>query len=131
MNINDVREWFRLADNDFESAIFLHKAVRKFSEIICYHCAQSVEKYLKGYLIYHNVMPPKTHDLVPLNNLCKAIDGDFGNIQFECGIITRFSNDIRYPNQYETNETDANLTIAAVEKIRNFKPILDLRNLIS
>jgi len=31
--------------------------------IICYHCQQSGEKYLKGYLVLKDVEPPKTHDL--------------------------------------------------------------------
>jgi HEPN domain-containing protein len=129
MNINDVREWFRMADNDFDSAMLLNEAVRRHYEIICYHCAQSVEKYLKGYLIYHDVIPQKTHDLIVLNNHCKEMDGDFANIRFECAILIRFSNDIRYPNQYETTEDDVQLAINAVEKIRNFKPISDIRNM--
>ena len=130
MNIYDVKEWYRMADNDFDSAILLNEAVRRHYEIICYHCAQSVEKYLKGYLIYQNVIPIKTHDLVLLNNLCIEHDVGFRNISFECNILNRFTNDIRYPNQYETGETEVNLAFNTVEKIRNFKPILDLRLLV-
>jgi HEPN domain-containing protein len=44
MNIDDVLEWIEIADNDFDSAILLNEAVRKHCEIICYHCAQAVEK---------------------------------------------------------------------------------------
>ena len=70
MSIKDATEWFQLADNDFDSAKLLDEAVRRHYEIICYHCAQAVEKYLKGFLIYHDVIPKKTHNLLFLNSLC-------------------------------------------------------------
>ena len=131
MNIEDVKEWYRIADTDIDSAKILNEAVRKHFEIICYHCAQAAEKYLKGYLIYNGIIPQKTHNLLILNNICREIDSDFGNIIVECGFLNRFANEIRYPNQYVTDETLTNFAIAAVEKIRNFKPILDLREIIA
>jgi HEPN domain-containing protein len=59
MKIKDVMEWLQLGDDDFDSAKLLNEAVRKHCEIICYHCAQSVEKYLKAYLVYLNIVPEK------------------------------------------------------------------------
>ena len=59
MNIDDVLEWLEIADNDFDSAILLNEAVRKHFEIICYHCSQAIEKYLKAYLIFNNIIPKK------------------------------------------------------------------------
>ena len=96
MNFHDAIEWFSIADNDFDSAMLLNESVRRHYEIICYHCSQSVEKYLKGYLIYNDIIPQKTHDLLFLNNLCMGIDRDFGNIIVECGFLNRFAKDIRY-----------------------------------
>ena len=63
MNIKDVKEWLQFADDDFYSAQILNESVRKPYEIICYHCAQAVEKYLKGYLIYNDIVPQRTHNL--------------------------------------------------------------------
>lgn len=40
--------------------------------IICYHCQQSAEKYLKGFLVLHGMSPPKTHDLNQLQNYVTA-----------------------------------------------------------
>ena len=131
MNIEETSEWIALADCDFDSAKILNEAARKHYEIICYHCAQAVEKYLKSYLVYHNMIPEKTHDLSYLNKHCIQIDNEFQNLKTICDLLNRFANDIRYPHKYEVTEGDTNLAIAAVEKIRNFKPVLDLRNLIS
>jgi hypothetical protein len=33
------------------------------SEIICYHCQQSAEKFLKAVLVMQGIRPPKTYDL--------------------------------------------------------------------
>jgi HEPN domain-containing protein len=130
MNIDDIKEWIEIADNDFDSAILLNEAVRKHNEIICYHCSQAVEKYLKGFLISKNIVPKKTHDLRFLNSLCIEIDNNFTNIISECAFLTKFANDIRYPHKYEIYESDVNFSINAVKTIRNFKPINDLRNII-
>jgi HEPN domain-containing protein len=54
MKIKDVIEWIQIADDDIYSAQILDKASPKPYEIICYHCAQATEKYLKGYLAYNN-----------------------------------------------------------------------------
>jgi HEPN domain-containing protein len=130
MDIEEVKEWFDIAYRDFDSAKILNVAVRKPYEIICYHCAQAVEKYLKGYLIYRDIIPQKTHDLSFLNGLCIEKDDNFSKVQQLCDFLTTFANDIRYPHKYEVTENDVNFSIQAVEKIENIKPLADLRAII-
>ena len=128
MNIKDVEEWMQFADNDFYSAQILNESVRKPYEIICYHCAQSVEKYLKGYLIYNDIVPERTHNLYYLNTVCIERNKIFETIKTECGFLNRFANEIRYPNKLEINLEDVKTSIKYVESIRNFEPIINLRN---
>ena len=128
MNTADVSEWIEIADNDLDSAILLNEAIRKHCEIICYHCAQAVEKYLKAYLIYKNIIPKKTHDLRFLTNLCIELDKNFESIITDCSYLNKFSNDIRYPHEYQANQSDVIFSINAARKIKNFNPINDLRN---
>ncbi|MDR1176767.1 MAG: HEPN domain-containing protein [Treponema sp.] len=130
MNIKDVKEWFILADDDFDSANILSNAVKKHNEIICYLCAQAVEKYLKGYLIYNDIVPERTHNLIFLNSICIEKDKAFEYIKTECGLVNRFVNDIRYPHKMETKLEDVNMAIKSVEKIRNIEPLIKLRNII-
>ena len=101
MKIKDVIEWIMIADEDLYSAKILSEQIRKPYEIICYHCAQSVEKYLKGYLAYIDVAAPKTHNLSLLLDLCIENNNAFDNIRTECGILNKFTNDIRYPHRIE------------------------------
>jgi HEPN domain-containing protein len=48
MNNENVKGWRQLAENDLYSEKILNEATRRPYEIICYHCAQATEKYLKG-----------------------------------------------------------------------------------
>ena len=131
MKIKDVMEWIQLADEDLYSARILSDAPRKPFEIICYHCAQAIEKYLKAYLIYNDKIPEKTHNLRFLNDLCVEIDKEFQNITSLCDYINRFANDIRYPHKYEVNDSDVQFSLNAVKKIMNFDPMIKIRNEIN
>jgi HEPN domain-containing protein len=131
MNIDDVVEWIKIADDDFDSAVILYQAFRKHYEIICYHCAQAVEKYLKGYLEYNDIIPEKTHNLTYLNSICIDKNSSFVNIKTECDFLNKFANDIRYPHRYETKESDADFCINAVKKIIDFEPISELKNIVN
>ena len=66
MKIKDVIEWIQIAEDDLYSAQILYEQVRKPYEIICYHCSQSTEKYLKGVLSYveriRNIDPMKKNN---------------------------------------------------------------------
>ncbi|MDR1287454.1 MAG: HEPN domain-containing protein [Treponema sp.] len=131
MKIKDVIEWMQIADDDFDSAKILNESARKHYEIICYHCAQAAEKYLKGYLSYNDIIPQKTHNLLLLNEVCIETDNAFLNIRTECGLLNRFTNEIRYPHRIEINGEDVNYSLVAAEKIRNFEPMQNLRNIIT
>jgi len=129
MKIKDVLEWIQIADEDIYSAQLLNEALRKPYEIICYHCAQATEKYLKGYLAYNNITTPKTHNLLLLHELCVEIDIAFENIRTECSLLNRFTNEIRYPHRIEIKEEDVNYSLNAVQRIKNVDPMKKLREL--
>jgi HEPN domain-containing protein len=129
MKIDDVKEWFEIAHEDLESAKFLTKKYPTPLEIICYHCSQSAEKYLKGYLASLDIIAPKTHNLNVLLELCLDKDEAFQKIRKECEILTRFATDIRYPNKLNIIETDAKYAIKFAEKIRDLEPIKNLREI--
>jgi len=131
MKIKDVIEWIQIADDDLYSAKILYGQVRKPFEIICYHCAQSIEKFLKGFLTYNDIIPEKTHNLLLLLESCIQKDNNFENIRTECSLLNRFTNEIRYPHRIEINIDDVNYSIKAVERIRNIEPIKKIIDIIS
>ena len=126
-----ITEWFRYADMDMESAEYLQGKRPQPLEIICYHCQQSAEKNLKGYLLYQGIEPPKTHDLVDLNDMCADIDKCFSALDKVCGALTRYGVQPRYPNELEIAETDMLIALEYARQIRDFKQLANVRQEIS
>lgn len=119
-NITISQEWFEYAKRDLESARFLMNMYPVPIEIICYHCEQSAEKYLKGYLIFKGNNAERTHDLGLLNNKCSAINDEFKTIEDECLELVPYGVQVRYPYQLEVNEDDMKSALVCAEKIQEF-----------
>jgi hypothetical protein len=47
-----VKEWIRKAERDLDTAHLTLDNKPAYTDIICYHCQQAVEKYLKAYLVH-------------------------------------------------------------------------------
>ena len=69
-----------------------------FASSICFHSQQAVEKFLKAFLIYHNIDFPRTHDLDFLLIECKKINSKIFDI--DLGSLTDFGVSIRYPDDF-------------------------------
>ena len=90
-----IKGWFENADHDI---IMAHKAI-DFAPIVldsaCFHCQQTVGKYLKAYIIIQGKDIKKTHNLKFLLDICEEYDYDFENIELKD--LNFYSSDIRYP----------------------------------
>jgi HEPN domain-containing protein len=127
MDNKTVLEWFYFADADFDSALILNDAHRKHNEIICYHCQQAVEKYLKAFLCYNGVIPPKIHVLETLCALCSDIDSSFNNIAKDCAYLSPFAVQSRYPLEMEITGINTKKSLEIVQKIKDFMPLAELK----
>jgi len=127
MELEYIYEWFQFAYVDLASAEYLLGMRPQPLEIICYHCQQSAEKYLKGYLVYKGIDPPKSHDLVDLNDMCSGIDDRFSEIDRVCGILTRYGVQPRYPQEIEITANDTLMAIEYAQQIRTFEPLEEVR----
>lgn len=121
MDNKDVaKEWFRVAETDLDSAEFLQGMKPIPVEVICYHCQQSAEKHLKGFLALKGEAIEKIHDLVRLNKICQKYDKDFESIKEDCLMLTDYAVNIRYPFPMDINEADMHLALKSASKIRDF-----------
>lgn len=111
-----AKEWFEFAKRDLESAKFLKQMYPVPIEIICYHCEQSAEKYLKGYLIIKGNKPERTHDLSLLNNKCKMLDAEFSDIEDDCIELVLYGVQVRYPYQLEVSSEDMEIALESAKK---------------
>jgi len=132
MNLDYVVEWFHFADLDLSSAEYLQGMCPQPLEIICYHCEQSAEKYLKGFLIYKDIVePPKTHNLETLCEMCSEYDERFQEIKRVCNVLTRYGVQPRYPHEMEIQEYDMQKALEYSRQIRDFEPLMKLRQEIN
>ena len=65
-----IQAWFDKAEKDLLSARHESSFEDAVLETVCFHCQQSAEKYIKGYLIYLGIAFPKTHEI---GELLKAL----------------------------------------------------------
>ena len=55
VDIEIVREWIEKAEEDFEFAKMNLEERKPFCAQICFHFQQSAEKYLKAYVVSHEL----------------------------------------------------------------------------
>jgi len=116
-----AKEWLRYAKSDLKTANHMFYNVNpKEIEISCYHTQQCAEKSLKAYLIIKNIDPPRTHDLLDLNNLCFAYEPSFSVIQNYCIFLNPYGVHVRYPNEFAVDDTMTKKAIENAQKIFEF-----------
>ena len=74
-NLFLAEEWFKKANDDF--AFAQHGFAEGFYSHVCFLCQQVCEKYLKGYLVFNGIDPPRTHSLTRLAGMCETIAPGF------------------------------------------------------
>lgn len=91
-----IEGWIAKAEEDFVAINKLTDNEIVAESVVCFHCQQLAEKYLKAFLIAHNKDIFKTHNIEFLLSECKSIDNSFANINPEN--LSDFGVDIRYPD---------------------------------
>jgi len=115
-----AQEWLRLAAMDLKSAEYLLNMQPVPIEIICYHCQQSAEKNIKGYLVLQGITPPKTHDLDELCKLCTRFSDTFSDIADHCSDLTAYGIQPRYPMELMLEHRDMLQALDSAKAIRDF-----------
>lgn len=92
-----IKEWFKQADDDLKYAQVGFDETELFSNV-CFSCQQAFEKYLKGYLLLHNVDFPRIHSLTKLLGLCLKLDPSFVQFKEAAEKLTPYNITTRYPD---------------------------------
>ena len=122
MNELDLaKKWLQYAQNDLIVAKHCFEYLYpKQLEIACYHCQQSAEKSMKGYLMSQKIEPPKIHNLIELCQLCMAKNDEFSNFLDVCADLTPYGVALRYPNEYAPDGIIVKLSIDKAQQIYFF-----------
>jgi len=127
MKNRDVAKlWFEKAENDLISAEYLMTMKNPPLDIVCYHCQQTAEKYLKGFLAYNDIEPPHIHDIKLLIIECSKIKENFSDIVDIGAFLNPYAVTVRYPG--ETEEISGADAIEAIDISKRIKKFI-LKNI--
>lgn len=91
-----IRQWLEKADTDLRAAEYLLTA-SGFTDVICFHAQQAVEKLLKAVLAYKKIEIPRTHDLKILLNRTGLTEEELGLLEDEIDELSGYCVETRYP----------------------------------
>jgi HEPN domain-containing protein len=93
-----VRGWLRKAASDI---VTLEAALGAGAfDGACFHAQQAAEKYLKGFLAFHDKPFPYTHNLGDLTELCAGIDDLFRTLTPMASDLTPYAVRLRYDDTF-------------------------------
>lgn len=104
-----IREWLDKADEDFGFAsVSMDDEVEYFPQI-CFHFQQAAEKYLKSYIVAHELEFKKIHELRVLLKICSKHNKDMVCLKDACEKLDQYYIETRYPVHWPTKfaKTDA------------------------
>ncbi|OGU69991.1 MAG: hypothetical protein A2W30_07455 [Ignavibacteria bacterium RBG_16_36_9] len=114
-----VTDWIEIAEEDLiiaKHSLTLSSGVP--FRIITFHSQQCAEKYLKGFLVFHKIEFPYTHNIVTLIDLCSEIDESFEELR-EAELLTSYATANRYPGEFrKLRRQDALNSIKLAEMVR-------------
>jgi HEPN domain-containing protein len=114
-----TREWIRKAETDFKTADHLCRSGVEFAGGTAFHSQQAAEKYLKAFLVWHQIEFPKTHDIEALLKLAGKVDDKIPEILRDTAILTPYGVDYRYPGEYpEVSGSDAEKAFQLADRVR-------------
>jgi len=117
----ETEAWISKAEGDYIGASALAKnRSKKIAHLTSFAAQQSAEKYLKAFLVEHNVAFPKTHDLAKeLLPRCLNIDKSFSVLEPHLEFLDPYAVQFRYPGDIVT-PAEARDALKAAKSVRSF-----------
>ena len=96
-----VQQWLGKAEQDLAAARVLFESGMEHYENVGFHAQQAAEKYVKAFLVRHQVEFPKTHDLARLRVLVAQVDAEVATALAPADALTPYGVEFRYPGDLE------------------------------
>src|SRR5437588_6795768 len=92
-----TREWVEKAEADFRGAKSLARNRPPLHDLVCFHCQQCAEKYLKALLEELGIAVAKTHGLDELLTSLQPHHPTLRSLRRGLQFLSEFAVDTRYP----------------------------------
>jgi HEPN domain-containing protein len=90
-------EWVSKAEADMATVGALSKAKPALHDVVCFHCQQAAEKYLKAMMQESGLPVPRIHSLDQLLLLLLPVDATLGPLRRGLKKLSRYAVEYRYP----------------------------------
>ena len=110
-------EWVRKAEADRTAARRSARGKALLHDIVCFHCQQCAEKYLKALLEELGIFVTKTHNLRILLGHLLGNHPSLRSLKRGMTFLSRFAVDTRYPGEDATRR-QAQAAIRWMERLR-------------
>ena len=84
-------KWVRKAETDWEVAQKLAGETPPPRDIVCFHCQQAAEKYLKALLQENGLVVPKTHELADILDLLLPGNATLARLRRQADSLTQYA----------------------------------------
>jgi len=92
-----VQQWLSKAQKDLQAASVLLAADLDDYENVGFHAQQAAEKFIKAFLVRHQIEFPKTHDIAVLRELLAQVDQRTAERLAPAEALSPFGVTFRYP----------------------------------
>ena len=113
----ETAAWIRKAEADWFGAQKLDAEKLRVNDVICFHCQQTAEKYLKALLQELGLPVPRIHDLEKLLNLLLPQDSTLRGMRRRLTSLSQFAVDFRYPDMSSTTR-QAKAALRSAARVR-------------
>ena len=116
-----VEIWLKKAGRDLRFSKAALTLEEHFFDEIVFHCQQSVEKSIKGFLAFHKKPFDKTHDIGELLLIVAEVDNELAELLSSSRILSKYAVAIRYPDakglDVEIDQATVNRSIALADSV--------------
>ncbi len=115
-----VESWLTKASHDLRSATALANLEPPLFDTAVYHCQQAAEKAIKGFLVFNDVVPQKTHLLGQLIPPAAQLNVRFALFSDAAEFLTPLATEYRYPGaSREPTQQDYDKAMQYAEELYN------------
>src|SRR5262249_38340710 len=120
-------QWVRKAEDDLAGARTMSASTPPQRDLVCFHCQQAAEKYLKALLQELGDPVPRIHDLEELLDLMLVHDPTLKPLRRVLHSLTGYAVDYRYPGRRATTR-QMQSALRNAERVRaELRPRLGLK----
>ncbi len=112
-----TREWVKKAEADYRGARSLARKKAPLHDLVCFHCQQCAEKYLKALLEELGIAVAKTHELNKLLTALRPHHSALTPLKRGLDFLTRFAVETRYPGE-DASKRQAEAALRWAERVR-------------